>query len=115
MNTKQALGNWGETLVAQNLEQHGYTLLAKNYRYRTGEIDLIAKKNEYIIFVEVKTRKHTYFDLTDLITISKQRKIIATAHHFLATYDFDNKICRFDVALVEQNNHITYIPNAFTE
>ncbi|NRB21393.1 YraN family protein [Candidatus Dependentiae bacterium] len=115
MNKTQTLGNAGETLVAQQLISQGFTLLAKNYRRRTGEVDLIASKKDIIAFVEVKTRKNKYFDLSTVITRSKQRKIIMAAKEYLVRHDHYDKVCRFDVALVENGNQITYIPNAFTE
>lgn len=113
------LGSKGESLVADKLQQDGYTLLAQNYTTRTGEIDVIAMKNEVIAFVEVKLRRSQYFQLSQVIVPSKQRKIIKTAKLFIARNNFGAKSYRFDVALVEKQPtadfEITYIPNAFTE
>ncbi len=117
-NFKQ-LGAKGELLVAEKLKNAGYTILAQNYTARSGEIDLIAMKDEVIAFVEVKLRTKQYFQLSQVIVPSKQRKIIKTAKLFIVKNDFGPKSYRFDVALVElqatQNFKITYIPNAFTE
>ena len=111
------LGNRGESLVAQLLENKGYTIIARNYQKRFGEIDLIAERNDVLAFVEVKTRTHELFDLSELITPTKQRKIIATAKAFIAEKHYDDKTCRFDVALLQDCNadKISYISNAFTE
>lgn len=111
-------GYAAENFVAQHLEQEGYTLLAKNYISRYGEIDLVALKNETLLFIEVKQRTKKYFDLSELITTSKQRKIVATAKYFLLNNAYDTKVCRFDVALLEgalPAPKLTYIPNAFVE
>ena len=117
MNT-QTVGQQGEELVAQSLQKNGYEIVAHNYRQRCGEIDLIVRKKDRLAFVEVKMRRSRYFDLMTVITPSKQRKIIATAKHFLTRYPSDSFYCQFDVALVEPHNGeyiITYVPNAFTE
>lgn len=111
-------GYAAEQFVAAHLEREGYVLLAKNYVSRYGEIDIVARKNETLLFVEVKQRTKKYFDLSELITTSKQKKIITTAKYFLLNNEHADKICRFDVALLEgalPNPKLTYIPNAFTE
>lgn len=111
-------GKMAESLVAQYLEKDGFTILAQNYTCRLGEIDLIGFKKETLVFVEVKQRTKSYFALSELITVSKQKKIIATAKYFLLHNEHSNKICRFDAALLEgalPTPQLTYIPNAFTE
>ena len=111
-------GYAAESLVALHLEKEGFTILAKNYMSRLGEIDLIGLKKETLVFVEVKQRTKSYFDLSELVTPAKQKKIIATAKYFLLNNKYTDKICRFDVALLEgalPTPKITYIPNAFTE
>ncbi len=82
-----------------------------------GEIDIIAQKQELLVFVEVKTRTTQHFPLSELITRSKQRKIIRTAKQYLLEFQVVDKVCRFDVALVTmgQNPSITYLPHAFGE
>jgi putative endonuclease len=119
MRQTSALGIFGENLVAQTLINQGFTILERNYRRFNGEIDIIAHQKELLIFVEVKTRRSSYFDLSLVITPSKQNKIIAAAKLYLtASKDHYTKICRFDVALVQGDPampEITYIPNAFME
>lgn len=118
MNRKQ-LGNDGEHTIVTLLKNQGFTILARNYIVKGGEIDIIATNTQTVVFVEVKTRQHDYFDSGQVITSNKQRKIIHTAKTYLAAYpDLLNKICRFDVALIEQTDQkhmVTYIPNAFVE
>jgi putative endonuclease len=110
-------GQHGEQLVAEYLQQDGFTILARNYTRRTGEIDLIAKCGNVIAFVEVKARTNGLFDLTELINKTKQRRIIKAAKCFIVEQSFDAMVYRFDVALIENLNEktISYIPNAFTE
>lgn len=113
---KQQLGNAGESAVTDSLIKDGYTIVARNYRIRGGEIDIIARKDEYLAFVEVKTRKNNLFPLSEVITLSKQKTIIRTAKHFLSTHTQKtlDTAYRFDVALVEGTDLIiTYIPHAF--
>ena len=112
------LGNDGELLIAQQLKSEGYTIIAHNYRTRTGEVDLIAQYGDTIAFIEVKTRSNQYGDLSEVITISKQKKICMAARQYIAEHNINDKVCRFDVALIEYINHqpqpkIQYISNAF--
>ncbi|MGZ6251057.1 MAG: YraN family protein [Candidatus Chromulinivorax sp.] len=112
------LGNQGELFVVQYLQQHGFTLHCQNYRQFFGEIDVIAYKKSLYLFVEVKTRKTHSSLMGQLISKSKQEKIIKTAQYFIAEQKLSNITARFDVALLiqEQNNfHIDYIENAFTQ
>ena len=116
-NKKIFLGKRGEEFVAKHLERQGFSIIAHNYRKRFGEIDLIAQKNDLIVFVEVKARHNPYIDPAEVIIHSKQRKIIMVAKEFLSTHTYINATYRFDVALVEyQKNEIIlqYIENAFT-
>jgi len=112
------LGIHGEELVARKLITDGYNILERNYRKKYGEVDLIAQKDDVIIFVEVKMRRQQLFDITMLVNTSKQRKIIMVAKEFIARRRYTNKIYQFDVAIVEATDAgptICYIPNAFTD
>lgn len=116
MQTAQRImGDRGEALVACSLEKAGFRLLARNYTKRFGEVDLIAERDDLLVFVEVKTRTRQLVDLAELVTRTKQKKIIAAAKAFLAERGIENKLCRFDVALVEniEMKIVTYIPDAF--
>jgi putative endonuclease len=109
-------GKEGELLVAQHLQKHGYTILTQNYRKRFGEVDIVAQKKDTVAFVEVKWRHNPLVDPAELIGFSKQKKIISIAKHFLAQHNEEEIICRFDVALIEDNNNsitLQYIENAF--
>lgn len=111
------LGQKGEALVATYLTHHGYTILAMNYTQKCGEIDIIARKADIFAFVEVKLRQHAYFSFSQVVTPSKQRKIIQTARRYIAENALVDSVFRFDIALLEyqgQDYHINHIQNAFT-
>ncbi|MEX0940243.1 MAG: YraN family protein [Candidatus Babeliales bacterium] len=112
---KIALGIYGEKLIATYLKKNGYSILKQNYRIRGGEVDIIAQQNNTIIFVEVKTRRNSYFNLSQVIVPAKQQAIIRTAEHFLLMHHIKNCVIRFDLALIDNLNNVTYIPNAFTK
>ena len=117
MQTSQRImGDRGEALVARSLEMAGFRIVARNYTKRFGEVDLIAERQNLLLFVEVKTRTKQLFDLTELITLVKQKKIIAAAKAYIVEQQVVDKICRFDVALVEnlEKGTVTYIADAFT-
>lgn len=111
-------GQYAENLVIDHLKKQGFYLIAHNYNKPYGEIDIIARKNNMYVFVEVKMRMQETFDLSQVITRSKQQKIIAVAKEFIASNYDEKTIYRFDVALViledVQRPELTYIPNAFT-
>lgn len=117
MNLRKQRGDKGEQLVAQFLEADGFRVLARNYTRRTGEIDLVAQRGQMVVFVEVKARTQSFFDLTEVVNRAKQKRIIAAAKSFIIEHAVYNKGYRFDVALIEnlESETITYIPNAFTE
>lgn len=112
-----SLGAAGERHAAHFLVQKGFTILARNYKTRLGEIDLIAKQGDVIAFVEVKTRTSHYFHSSLLITPTKQRRIAKAAQQFiLESRVHTDFILRFDtvfVSLKENTVDFEYIPNAF--
>ena len=120
MSTQQRniIGIDGEAQVVRYLVNHGFTILARNYKKLYGEIDIIASKADVIAFVEVKTRTYHYLNQAEIITPGKQKKIIMTAHAFIASHDYHDKIYRFDVAfvtLVDGNMSVEYMDNAFNQ
>lgn len=111
-------GEQGEQLIADKLEVEGFKIVARNYLKRNGEIDIIAQKDDLLVFVEVKTRFNPLFDSAEIIDPIKQKKILTVAKQYLAEHNVQNMYCRFDVALVEHTHGtqtITYIPDAFGE
>ena len=119
MNTKQR-GKWGEDIALEFLKLNGYITVATGFRSRFGEIDLIVRNKEYLVFTEVKTRKNTNFaHAREYVTKQKQRKIIATANYWLAIRPTKLQP-RFDVIEVyaadgeiTSSPEIIHIENAF--
>ncbi len=110
-------GKIAEDFTADYLAHHGYEIVARNYHSRYGEIDLIVKDKDFIVFVEVKARKKDGLTTPfEAVTKSKQIKIIKTAQFFLMKNDCDLQP-RFDVAAVytvgKQIDSIDYIRSAF--
>ena len=78
-------GKWGEEIALEYLNKKNYTTVTTGFRSRFGEIDLIVKNKEFLVFVEVKTRKNTNFAYArEYVSKEKQRKIISTAKYWLA-------------------------------
>ena len=91
------LGCFGEDTAAEYLEARGLSVIARNFRSRFGEIDIIAKDGDTIVFVEVKTRSGRRFgQAIEQITRGKQRKIIKTAREYLRRSGFPGSSARFD-------------------
>ena len=111
-------GKFGEDCAAKFLETEGYTIIARNFRIRSAEIDIIAQIDDVIVFVEVKARSDIRHGLpSEAVNFHKQKKIIRAAGVFLQDENFSDCACRFDVVevylrgdCVEEINHIE---NAF--
>ncbi len=117
VNIRRQLGSEGEQLVGRYLEEQQFSIAAYNYALRWGEIDIIAVRGELLIFVEVKLRQRHYFHLSEVVGRDKQKKIIKTARAYIAYQRLQDRVYRFDVALLEKqesNYTLTYIANAFT-
>jgi len=101
-NKRQSFGVMGETAAADYLLKHNYKILKRNFRIgRIGEIDIIARENEYICFIEVKTRTGLLFGLPcESVTARKQERIKKLAHLFLCYNNLSNRDIRFDVVEV---------------
>ncbi len=110
----QRIGFNAEKIACQFLKNHGLSLITKNFRSYCGEIDLIMREANEIVFVEVRYRKNNYFGSgADTISFTKQQRLIRTAEFYLTKYKHDNTPCRFDVIDIAKNNDITWIKNAF--
>ena len=98
-NERQRLGRNGEDLALAFLEQKGFKPVARNYRFRGGELDLVMRDGDILVFIEVRT-KHAVNRGTPLETVDfkKRRQIERTARYFLAREKIsDDVFCRFDV------------------
>ena len=100
-NNANLSGSLGEEYAAEYLRERGYEIAAVNYRGRGGEIDIIARRDGFIAFVEVKTRKRGALSPGyEAVSAAKRRRIIAAARHFLYRYPV-NLQPRFDVLCLE--------------
>jgi len=114
--TKKKRGQLGEDLVARHLEHEGFIIIERNYTRRYGELDLVARRDDLILFIEVKMRTSDSIDPTELVGYAKQKKITLTALTYLAVHNLEHISYRFDVACVIGTTHqarIIYIPGAF--
>lgn len=116
-DTRQQFGKRGEALALAHLRKKGYKVIERNYRTRTGEIDIIAKHQGRIVFVEVKTRRTgAYGDPKSAVTFKKQRKISMVALEYLKKRHSLQTPARFDVVTVrsaDDGDAVEIIPNAF--
>jgi putative endonuclease len=95
------LGKTGEDLACEELLRRGYVVLARRYRRRGGEIDIVARDGTTIVFVEVKTRDSREFgDGADAITGLKRLRISQIAGDYLARHGGSDVPCRFDVVAI---------------
>jgi len=117
LQTKFQSGLKGQKAAEDYLIQKGYKVLARNYRIRTGEIDLVAEDNEYIVFVEVKFRRGLTYGLPrEAVGATKQQRIIRTALHYLTRHNLTESDVRFDIVeILEQHGQLfaSHIENAF--
>jgi len=120
-NNTREIGNITENIACQHLSKNGLILVTRNFNQRIGEIDLIMKDKDNIVFIEVRYRKninHGYPEET--ITFKKQKKIKSTALLFIAKHsEYKNFQPRFDVVAMTTDNNcknnlsINWIQNAF--
>ena len=114
--SKSAKGQEIEQLACDYLQSRGLALIETNYRCRRGEIDLVMKQNDTLVFVEVRYRKNQDFGGAKAsITTSKQTKLHATALHYMQQHQH-NTNARFDVIAVTgaaTRENIEWIQNAF--
>jgi len=106
-----SLGQSGEKKAEKYLIKNGYEILERNYRCKFGEIDIIASKDGYTVFVEVKTRKNSSFGRGfEAVDTRKQQKLILTAQAYMSSRRETS--ARFDVISIDAGE-ITHIQNAF--
>ena len=115
----QTTGQWGETQALHHLAEHGYRIVATNYRTRYGEIDIIAQDGETLVFIEVKCRSHHGFgSALEAVDFRKQQRICRVAIEYLQSHRGGEGGARFDVIAVHRQSGkgpavIEHIENAF--
>lgn len=114
MNRNIIKGKEGEDLACAYLKDQGYEVIARNYRYKRGEIDLIVKKEELLIFVEVKFRSGLAFGYPEqAVNWKKAAKVMATANHFIYEVGWERDI-RFDIVAVSSDQVVDHFVDAFS-
>ena len=110
-------GDQGEDLAVGFLTEKGYKILARNYRFERGEIDIVAQEAEELVFVEVKARTSGSFGFPEeAVTPQKEEQIINVAEGYLLEHELDEVPCRFDIVAIEFINgkpEIRHIRDAF--
>ena len=102
MADRISLGKLGEDLACAELARRGYAILARRFRTRFGEIDIVSQHGGVVVFVEVKARSSTRFGAAaDALPIRKRRRIAAMALDYLAWTGGLDKPCRFDVVAID--------------
>jgi putative endonuclease len=108
-----SVGKRYEDEVAVWLDKHGYSILARNFRFRHKEIDIIAEKENLLVFVEVKYRKDGAFGTgLEAVTVSKRRNVRTAALYYIEKNRRYDCNVRFDVATFEREK-LLYIEDAF--
>lgn len=113
------IGSYGEDLAFDYLNKINYKFLIRNFRTRNGEIDLIFKDSDIIVFIEVKSRYSYHFGLPcESVTYFKQKQIFNISKYYLYKYKLVNYNCRYDVIEIYFNNNdntyfIEHIKDAF--
>ncbi|MEI6696867.1 MAG: YraN family protein [Bacteroidota bacterium] len=110
------LGASGEKAAENFLKEKGYQILARNWRFGSDEIDIVARHNGFLVIVEVKTRSTNAFGEPEIaVTKQKQKFLIRAAQHYIYQNNINDE-CRFDIiAIVSKNGKNTYnhIEDAF--
>ena len=119
LDARRALGAAGEHLVARWYADGGYRVLDRNWRCREGELDIVAREGDALVFCEVKTRRAVgYGHPVEAVTPAKQRRLRTLAHRWLAAHDEHAPDLRFDVVgvLVRPSRPalVTHLRGAFS-
>jgi putative endonuclease len=116
LSSRVAQGAVAEELALRYLEARGLTLVARNFRCRLGELDLIMRDGGQLVFVEVRSRRHSrYGTPAESVTRTKQQRLLRTAAFYLQRRHLDQP-CRFDVVAIlqaESEPQLEWIRDAF--
>ena len=113
MSSKRETGARYESIAAGFLRLNGYDILERNYRSRTGEIDIIAFDKNYLCFVEVKYRSSLVSGYpSEAVDHRKQMKIINTSKHYIVSHGMRDPLVRYDIVEIV-GNRIRILKNSF--
>jgi putative endonuclease len=115
---RRAQGDAAEERACRHLDRSGFTIVERNFRTRGGEIDIVARKGDVLVFVEVRSREVTDFGTPEeSITPDKRRRIVATARQYLSKVPPSSwREARFDVIVLEGSGDaavLRHYPAAF--
>jgi putative endonuclease len=117
MASHNDLGTKGEALAQEHLIENGFQILDTNWRHNRAELDIVCRKNNELIVVEVKTRSNDFFQSPEEgVTFAKEKHLIRGAEAYIEANDIELD-CRFDVisiVLNDKGHHLNHIENAFT-
>jgi len=112
LHTSKQIGDAGEEIAVRHLVTQGLRVLARNFRVKGGEIDIVCRDGVTTVFVEVRKRTSTRFGgAVYSITPTKQRRLILAARHWLAQHG--DSACRFDCVLLD-GDKLEWVKNAFS-
>ena len=116
MDSRHSLGWEGENIATDLLKRKGYEILHRNFRFRKAEIDIIAFRNERIVFVEVKSRTSKWIEnLAELVSPKQRKLLVQAADHFLVTRSMSCE-ARFDIITIYKSGsalEIQHLEDAF--
>ena len=116
-HARQSFGLYGEDLACEELERRGCAIVSRRYRTKHGEIDIVSRDGDYLVFVEVKARQDGSFgDPEEAVTLRKQQQLVWMATDYLARQNIGEVPCRFDVVSINTQTTpptITVIQDAF--
>ena len=119
MYFKQETGKIGEDISVRYLKQNGYEIIQRNFECKQGEIDIIAKDKEELVFIEVKTRESLLYGLPkEAIDKTKKKHIYKSAEFYVYINQLEDKAIRIDVIEVykkQEKYKLYHIKNAITE
>ncbi len=112
---RQLIASWSEDLAATYLQDQGLTILERNVRYKVGELDIVAKDNATLVFVEVRARTDpNQVHPAATVTKAKQRRVIKAAMAYCQDHQITDTVIRFDVvAVLGPDGQLEHYPNAF--
>ncbi len=115
MNKHQIYGKNSELIAKEYLEAKNYHLIEINWRTKFGEIDLIMRDGETIVFVEVKARRSSSYGFAlEALTVKKQRQLIKLAQLYIQSNDLWNHDYRIDYISIQEENHQLEIEHLFS-
>lgn len=117
MCVKMKLGDWGEEVASKYLIAKGYEILERNFRCRTGEIDLVTQQQDTLVFVEVKSRRSIDFGVPcEAITAVKRRRLKSAIGYYLLLHPGERILVRVDaveILVIRGKGYLRHLENIF--